>query len=956
MTQGSGMDLQRTLDCTSVTIAQVGTPDDAGWLFARGWMYLTRYDQHGRAPGDLSAALADFDALPAAFPSRAKLASVLVTVMIRTQQLRDPGGLARTVALTAVANEDPRPLAEWPATAAAVRARSLMESARYGDPDFNIRSAVRELDELAAVAAGTRPQQDMVESARIGLRLQRDIADNNLAGLMKSPQDIQAFQDALTAGGVGDTPQMRLKLTTLTAMAEANANVARGDLTAAEAAVRRAKATVDQLPPDDPARRQMADLIKAFEPMIDLNDTVTAAAAGSPTPVDQRATANLDSLRALAGAPGLSAAERASRLHTLGFAEMGFGVDSDALLDSAVEHLRAAVATAAEYDHRQVYYMSTLGTALLRRLEMLARRDDLTEAIRLLERARTIAGSELHAFWTVLSNPLAYAYRLSGQRARGREVALSGLRGHAWDVLLQASTADAHAAARHAAGDAVDVAGWCIQDNDPEAAALALDAGRALILYAATETRDLGSRLAGEGRPDLADSWRRAVAEHGAEQVPGELRREVISVVARLPLDAHGAGQVPPDAGSARLLAPPDLNEVRAALTALGADALVYLVPGADRPGAAVVIAAGEPPTWVLLPQLNRQWGADFDSFLTATSRETREAGRPQGWTSAASGARRTLDELCERAWTAAIGPVLEHVAAKPGGGLPRIVLIPMGELVRIPWHAARRSSGGRPRYAVEDAVFSYAPSARLLCDLAWRGAAPPAQGCLIVADPDTDGAGAELRAARTEAWAIREAFYPAARYVGRTPDGSSAPDGPGTRKDVTEWLAGGEAGALLHLACHGVVEPVTGSGDTSYLLLSAGERLSAEELVSSAAGIGRPIALAVLGACSSGVCGRGDDEAFSLCTTLLANNVAAVVGTQWSVPDAATSVLMFMFHHFLRAEALPPAEALRRAQLWMIAPGRRPPASMPAQLRALMERADPAAPVAWAAFVHFGW
>jgi CHAT domain-containing protein len=112
---------------------------------------------------------------------------------------------------------------------------------------------------------------------------------------------------------------------------------------------------------------------------------------------------------------------------------------------------------------------------------------------------------------------------------------------------------------------------------------------------------------------------------------------------------------------------------------------------------------------------------------------------------------------------------------------------------------------------------------------------------------------------------------------------------------------------------------------------------------------------LAVLGACSSGVCGRGDDEAFSLSTTLLANNVATVVGTQWSVPDAATSVLMFMFHHYLRQENLPPAEALRRAQLWMIALDRRPPATMPAQLQALTARSAPAPPAEWAAFIHFG-
>jgi CHAT domain-containing protein len=925
-------DLKEMLDRTSAAIVQVGAPDDAGWRFARCWMHAIRYEQT-RAAGDLSAALADFDELTADFPGRPKMASMLVTSMIRAQLAGDP----RAVALTAVANEDPRPLREWPATAAAVRARSLLESTMHSTPGFNVRAAIHELEGLAATAAGVRPQQDLVEIARVGLTMYRDFADGSPSEVIKSPGRIREFLTLLEDSGVGYTSEVRIKATAMASMAEMYAAFVRGDFTVAAAATRKAQEIIGGLPRGDPAHHQMADLIKNLGPVLDLNDTLTTRV---PSP---NADQSLAALRDQAAAPGLSPAERATRLHTLGFAELGYGHDSDAMLDSAVEHLRETIALAGEHDVRQVFYLSTLGTALLRRVEMLAGRADLTEAIELLERARTIAGSESHTHWTNLSNPLAHAYRLAGQRVRGREVALSGLRGHAWNVLLQADTAAAHVAARNAAGDAVDVASWCIQDSDPESAAMALDAGRALILYAATETRDLAARMVDEGRPDLAERW---LAAAGSSEVPGELRREVISAIAHIPLDAAGTAQVPLEAGSARLLAPPDLNEVRAALTALGADALVYLMPGSDHAGVAVIVPAAEPPTWVMLPQLGRGWGADFDTFLTATTRTSQRrdltAPAPDG----------TLDDLCERAWTAAIGPVLARIPAAA-----KIVLIPMGELVRIPWHAARRTIDGRLRYAIEDATFSYAPSARLLCDLVWRGAAPPAQRCLIVADPDTAGAAAELSAARDEAWAIREAFYPAARYVGRFPDGSTAPEGPGTRKDVTGWLAdASEAGALLHLACHGVVEPGTDTADTSYLLLSGGERLSAEELVSSPTGVGRPIALAVLGACSSGVCGRGDDEAFSLSTTLLANNVATVVGTQWSVPDAATSVLMFMFHHYLRQENLPPAEALRQAQLWMIAPNHRPPATMPARLQTtLTARSEPAPPIEWAAFIHFG-
>ncbi|MDW5327528.1 CHAT domain-containing protein [Plantactinospora sp. KLBMP9567] len=193
----------------------------------------------------------------------------------------------------------------------------------------------------------------------------------------------------------------------------------------------------------------------------------------------------------------------------------------------------------------------------------------------------------------------------------------------------------------------------------------------------------------------------------------------------------------------------------------------------------------------------------------------------------------------------------------------------------------------------------------------------------------------------------------PLACYVGRLPDGRSGADGPGTRTDLLDWLGDAGAGTMMHLACHGMVGPGTGTAATSYLLLANGERLAAEELVRSSAG--RPVALAVPAACSSGVCGRGDDEAFSISTTLLANNVRTVVAAQWSVPDAATSVLMFMFHHFLRVQGRRPADALREAQLWMLSEHREVPAEMPPALRDALVKVGPAGTVEWGAFIHSG-
>jgi hypothetical protein len=260
----------------------------------------------------------------------------------------------------------------------------------------------------------------------------------------------------------------------------------------------------------------------------------------------------------------------------------------------------------------------------------------------------------------------------------------------------------------------------------------------------------------------------------------------------------------------------------------------------------------------------------------------------------------------------------------------------------------------GRRHHAIERAVFSYAVSAGSLCDTT---ALPklPLFGGLIIADPDAGIPASDLAGARTEAASIRSAFYPDARLVGRNPDGSGASDGPGTRHYVEGWLANAEAGTMLHAACHGIIETRTDDGDTSFLQLAAGDRLTAENLLRGLVGGKRlGLALAVLSACSSNVPGRGYDEALSLASTFLAAGTRTVISSQWRVPDSATSVLMFFFHHYLH-NGHSPARALRAAQLWMIDPDRVIPDIVPSSLRHHLLHSDPARIEAWAGFIHFG-
>jgi CHAT domain-containing protein len=176
------------------------------------------------------------------------------------------------------------------------------------------------------------------------------------------------------------------------------------------------------------------------------------------------------------------------------------------------------------------------------------------------------------------------------------------------------------------------------------------------------------------------------------------------------------------------------------------------------------------------------------------------------------------------------------------------------------------------------------------------------------------------------------------------------------TDEAVLAWLAGStnDDRGVLHLACHGVVEP--GRPDSSYLFLANGRRLSAERVIEAVESTpGYRLAVVTLAACSTGLPTRGYDEAFSLATVFLAAGARSVVGSLWPVPDESTSLLMYMFHHYLGVDRLGTASALRLAQLWMLDPGRRVPERMPDQLRARVAHIDVDDPTTWAGFSHYG-
>jgi hypothetical protein len=126
-----------------------------------------------------------------------------------------------------------------------------------------------------------------------------------------------------------------------------------------------------------------------------------------------------------------------------------------------------------------------------------------------------------------------------------------------------------------------------------------------------------------------------------------------------------------------------------------------------------------------------------------------------------------------------------------------RLVLVPTGPLSLVPWHAAECADDDGWAYACARAVFSYAASGRQFVEVSRRPELPPEQRPVIVAT-------SALRGAAAEAQAIRDSFYPDARYLG---PGIGAADGRGEPDEVLAALPSAtDAGAsVLHVACHAV-------------------------------------------------------------------------------------------------------------------------------------------------------
>lgn len=530
-----------------------------------------------------------------------------------------------------------------------------------------------------------------------------------------------------------------------------------------------------------------------------------------------------------------------------------------------------------------------------------------------------------------------------GDRAASRELALELLRDAGWRVLLQTDPEAAMSTARVAAPTADQLTGWCVADHAVEDLVRVVDARRGLVLRAANTGRGITQQLVALGRADLAERWQ-VTGGVDLPVLPGDggaapnwnvLR----GMVLRTLVDA-----------SDEMLDPPTTDELRDALRRHDADLLAYLLPAtAHHRGMAVLVPADGPAEVLPLGGLLVGSGSPVlrysDAYTVWDENDSSSSPAYQAWRSA-------LDDVCAWAWSSAAAQLLAFARRRSPGRDPRIVLVPVGMLGLVPWHAAYRLIGGSRRYLVEDATISYIPSGRMLCGTASSSAIEDG-AAVLVGNPARN-----LAEGAVEAKAIQAVFYPDGRFLGgdNVPPRPwrPSPDGAGTPEEVLRALRGRVA--LLHLACHAeanLVRPLRSTIELAGTPMPA--RLSSAQLLDLNPTSALELGLVALAGCATQAGGVEYDEALSLSTTFLAIGARTVIGSLWRVPAGrATAQLMFMFHHHLSG-GRPAAEALRQAQLWLLRADRAYPATMPRRLRELPDRGAERAIESWAGFTHLG-
>ncbi len=257
------------------------------------------------------------------------------------------------------------------------------------------------------------------------------------------------------------------------------------------------------------------------------------------------------------------------------------------------------------------------------------------------------------------------------------------------------------------------------------------------------------------------------------------------------------------------------------------------------------------------------------------------------------------IEDVTRRLWDAFVGAVHERLQAL---GVRRVLVMPQGDTILLPLHAAWREVDGARHYFMDGYEITYAPSMATLARA--RHKSVPGAGALIAGVSQYTRMNS-LPNTRAEAEGIAALF-------GVTPLLDRA-------ASVEAVKAGVVGKAYVHLSCHGGFG-WGGDAFASALVLGDDEALPLPEIM---AHLKLDAArLVVLSACETGIVDIANvpDEFVGLPAGFMQAGAQAVISSLWTVEDRSTALLMERMYHNLRDEAHPmePAQALREAQFWL--------------------------------------
>jgi len=289
----------------------------------------------------------------------------------------------------------------------------------------------------------------------------------------------------------------------------------------------------------------------------------------------------------------------------------------------------------------------------------------------------------------------------------------------------------------------------------------------------------------------------------------------------------------------------------------------------------------------------------------------------------------------------------LYGILVAPGGErlakAENIVVVPDGCLFEIPFEVLLEKDAGEGTdwkdlpFLARSRTLLYAPSASVFAGLRGKKRMKGYETELVAfGDPDYS------RLADSGKSALRP--LPNTRYevegIGSLFDGDKRVilTGAEASEAALKRIVAGDPSRIIHLAAHGLVDPVTPAASSIALSASPGD--GEDGFLHTLEILALPVEsrLVVLSACetATGRVSRGEGVV-GLSRAFLGAGAEAVVSSLWAVPDESTSELMRYFYRYMTEKKRPAHEAINEAR------------------KALLSSGEYSHPFHWASFIVIG-